>query len=129
MDANNSFALWTMGLAYEQKSMFKEAIAVFTKAQDPEDVGHAFAVSGNKQPAREVLAGLYDKRKQGYRSAYVIALIHHSLGNNDLAFEWLETAYRERDVNLIHLNTDPRFDSLRPDPRLQDLIRRMKLPV
>ena len=129
MDANNGFALWTMGLAYEQKSMFKEAIAAFTKAQDPEDVGHAFAVSGNKQAAREVLAGLYEKRKQGYRSAYVIALIHHSLGDNDLAFEWLETAYRERDVNLIHLNPDPRFDSLRPDPRFQDFITRMKLPV
>ena len=129
MEPNSRFALWTMGLAYQQKSMFKEAIAIFKETGDFVNLGYAFAASGDQGPAREALAKLDEQRAKGYVSAYDIALIHHCLKDNDRAFEWLETAYRERAANLIHLNTDPRFDSLRPDPRLQDLIRRMKLPA
>jgi hypothetical protein len=84
--------------------------------------------SGDKGPAREALAKLDEQRAKGYVSAYEIALTHHCLTDNDRAFEWLETAYRERAANLIHLNTDPRFDSLRTDPRFHDLIKRMRLP-
>ena len=129
IEPNNGFALWAMGLAYEQKSMFKEAIAAFKKIGDTVDLGHAFAASGDKGPAREALSELNEQRAKGYVSAYTIALIHHCLGNNERAFEWLETAYRERSVDLIHLNADPRLDALRPDPRFQDLIKRIKFPV
>jgi hypothetical protein len=41
----------------------------------------------------------------------------------------LETGYRERAAFMVCLKTDPRFDNLRPDPRFQDLLRRMKYPT
>jgi hypothetical protein len=54
-----------------------------------------------------------------------IAAIYARLGEKDRALEWLEAAYRERSFELVGLKVDPRFDSLRGDPRYQDLLRRV----
>jgi hypothetical protein len=46
----------------------------------------------------------------------------------DRALEWLEKAYQERELGLVHLQVDPDWDILREAPRFQDLLRRMKFP-
>jgi hypothetical protein len=43
------------------------------------------------------------------------------------AIEWLEKAYEERDPNLHSGGIEPDWDSLHPDPRFQDLLRRLGL--
>ncbi len=50
------------------------------------------------------------------------------LGRMDEALEWLEQAYEERDGNLAFLKAWPRYEPLRSDPRVQDLLRRMNFP-
>jgi len=56
-------------------------------------------------------------------------LIHAGLGDRDKAFEWLNHAYDARSYLMtIYLNTDARLDTLRADPRLEDLRRRIGLP-
>jgi len=57
-----------------------------------------------------------------------IALVYTGLGDKDKAFEWLENAYNERNHWLIWIKVEPRFDSLRSDPRFTDLLRRIGLP-
>jgi serine/threonine-protein kinase len=49
-------------------------------------------------------------------------------GNYDLAMDWLEKAYEEHDPILPYLGV-PYFDPLRSNPRFQDLLRKMNLPV
>ncbi len=49
------------------------------------------------------------------------------LGDNEQAFEWLEKAYTERDDGLTRLKVDPRYKSLRTDPRYAELLRRIHL--
>jgi hypothetical protein len=44
------------------------------------------------------------------------------------AIVWLEKAYKERSDFLLVLKVDPLFDGLRPDPRFQDLLRRIGFP-
>ena len=52
--------------------------------------------------------------------------IYHRL---EMAFEWLERAYEERDGNLgLFLKVEPLFVRLHSDPRFQDLLRRMNFP-
>jgi len=58
-----------------------------------------------------------------------MAVIHAGLGEKDQAWAWFDKAYEERASWLSQeFKADPRLDSLRSDPRYQDLLRRMGLP-
>jgi hypothetical protein len=57
------------------------------------------------------------QRKTDYSPACGIAGLYADLGDKDKAFRWLNTAYQERDLSLLTLKTDFRYDSLRSDPR------------
>jgi hypothetical protein len=59
----------------------------------------------------------------------MIATIYAGLGDKNRAFEFLEKAYQERSPDVPYfIKADLRIDSLRTDPRFQDLLRRMGLP-
>jgi len=58
----------------------------------------------------------------------IVARIHAALGEHDDALRWLETAYEERATWMIFLKNDPHLDCLRPNPRFQDLLKRMNFP-
>jgi eukaryotic-like serine/threonine-protein kinase len=68
------------------------------------------------------------QRKTGYSSAYRIAELYADLGDKDQAFRWLNTAYQERDLNLLGLRTDFALDPIRSDPRFAELVRKVGLP-
>jgi tetratricopeptide (TPR) repeat protein len=68
------------------------------------------------------------QRNSGYWSAYTIGSLYANLGNKDEAFRWLNTAYQERDANLLGLKTDYLLDPLRSDPRFPELVRKVGLP-
>ena len=56
------------------------------------------------------------------------AEIHVALGEIDRALRALEGAYRHRNGGLILLNVNPRFDSIKPDRRFQQLLQSVGLP-
>ncbi len=59
----------------------------------------------------------------------MIATIYAGLGNKEKAFDFLEKAYQERSPDIPYfLKADLRIDTLRSDPRFQDLLRRVGLP-
>jgi len=68
------------------------------------------------------------QRENGYSSAYDIAKLYAELGEKDHAFQWLNTAYQERERNLMCLKTDFSLDPLRSDPRFVELVRKVGLP-
>jgi hypothetical protein len=59
-----------------------------------------------------------------------MALINMGLGEKDQALEWLEKACPDRSLSNENfaLKLDPKFDTLRSDPRYADLLRRIGLP-
>ncbi len=65
------------------------------------------------------------KAKSGYVSSARIAQLYADSGEKDHAFEWLDTAYKERDFWLITLRSDARFDALRSDPRYAELVHKI----
>ena len=57
-----------------------------------------------------------------------VAYVYAALGEADAAFEWLEKAYERRSMSLTWIRSHPSADSLRSDPRFQDLLRRIGFP-
>ena len=54
-----------------------------------------------------------------------VARLYASAGETDLAFDWLGRAYGEHMPQLLHITGYPDFDSMRSDPRYEDLLRRI----
>ena len=71
------------------------------------------------------LAELIALGKEKYVSPYHIATVYAGLGERDLAFKWLETAYEDRQNVMVFLRHDSRLDVLHQDPRFQDLMKRI----
>jgi TolB-like protein/DNA-binding winged helix-turn-helix (wHTH) protein/Tfp pilus assembly protein PilF len=137
LDPNYWFAYEVLGLAYERQGQFPEAIAELQKAvrlagiiaEPTVGLARVYAVSGNRAEAQKLLETLKERSKETYVSPYLIAMICARLGERDQALAWLERAYQARSMFMIGLKLDPSFDSLRSDPRFQDLLRRMNFSL
>jgi eukaryotic-like serine/threonine-protein kinase len=126
-----------LGRAYEQQGKFPEAIAEFQRALELDKdnteiwsgIGHAYALSGNRTKAQQVLDHLKELSAHNYVAPYTYAVIYAGLGDKHQAFAWLERAYKERSYFMaVYLVTDARLDSLHSDLRFVDLRRRVGLP-
>jgi serine/threonine protein kinase/Tfp pilus assembly protein PilF len=135
MDPSFFVARRYLGLAYAQKGMHKEALAEFEKAiaassSSPlmrAEYANALALSGDTNKAHAELNNLLEMSKQKYISAYHIAAIYVGLNDKDHAFEWLEKAFQDRADWMAFLKVDPRFDTLKSDPRFTSLLQRLNL--
>jgi eukaryotic-like serine/threonine-protein kinase len=91
-------------------------------------LGNAYAKSGRKDEARQLLDELKKKSTERYVAPYWIAMIYVGLDEKDEAFAWLEKAYQERSWWLVWIKMEPMLDGLRNDPRFVDLMRRVGFP-
>ena len=135
INSNYPNALWFLGLALEQKGQLAESIEKFEKAVSLGAgppcralVGRAYALAGERSKAESILEELKTLSQEQYVSPFDIAVVHVGLGDLTSTFQRLEEAYQQRVFRIIEL-TFPMFDNLRSDPRWQDLVRRIGLPV
>ena len=133
-----SFALTReyIALAYLEKGMYKEAVQQCEEAAAPVSaspyaisaLGYVYAISGKKAEAEKVLDRLKKLSEQKYISPRFVASIYAGLGEKDKALEWLIAAYEDRSLQIgPGVIADPTYDSLRAEPRFQELLRRMGL--
>jgi TolB-like protein/DNA-binding winged helix-turn-helix (wHTH) protein/Tfp pilus assembly protein PilF len=134
-DQNFWWAHSMLGLAYERKGQFREAIAELQKARQLDNnpfilgqLGRNYARSGKRAEAQKLIAELKELSRQRYVSSNFIAEIYAALGERDKVFEWLEKSFEERSIGMLFLKNDPLWDDLRSDQRFQDLVRRVGLP-
>jgi serine/threonine protein kinase/tetratricopeptide (TPR) repeat protein len=133
---NPDYGYEIRGTAYELKGMLEEANKDFQMARSlagwelehASRLGYNYAIQGKKSEALAILDEL--KNSQNPKDmAVLIAIIYLGLGDKNKALEWLEIAYRERSFSLVfYLNSNPRFNSLRSDPRFQKLLKKMNFP-
>ena len=135
LDANNPIAHYCLGRIYVQKGMYDAAITEFERTisvfgKSPEmlaHLGYVYAVSGRGEAAQKVLDELEESSNRDYVPYYYRALIYVGLDQKEQAFEWLEKAYQEHDLNLVSVAINPTLDSLRDDPRFTSLLQRTGL--
>jgi TolB-like protein/Flp pilus assembly protein TadD len=127
-----------LGIGYEATGKLLEAISEYQKAveisegdQEPiASLAHGYAVLGKKAEAQKILRDLEQRSANVYVSPYLLATIYAGLGEKDRAFEFLEKAFEERNLDMsFHWNADLRIDNLRSDPRFAVLTRRSGVPA
>jgi len=135
LDENFIFARDILGQVYEQQGMYEQAIAELKQAValssrrtlSLRSLGHAYALAGRRAEAQQVLDDLLKRAEQKYVSPYDIAVLYVGLDDKESAFTCLEKAYEEHSGWLVFLNVEPKFDSLRADPRFQTLLKKVGL--
>ena len=130
---NSTSAMYMLALAYVQKGLYDEAIAVLEKLSTMNKwyaaslLGYSYARIGRVDAARHILDEMEEHSKTEYLPPQERAIVYIGLGDNDSAFHWLDEAYNERFGSLIALTSDPFFDSIKSDPRFAILARKINL--
>ena len=122
----------SLGQAYQGLGRVPEALEELTIAarfsgQNSKALayrGYALAKAGRVTEARDLLRTLEAASQQRYVPPYAFALIHAGLGDDDAVFASLDKAFAARDVHLIYLPVDSRWDAYRPDARFKALLDR-----
>ena len=121
-----------LGLAYLEQRRLKEGIAELQTAANllagdgtVAALGYAYATAGDTAEAWKILAEMQARATREFVSPYLIAPVMVGLGEREQAIRELDEAYRVRDSWLTQLAVDPKFASLRADPRVGALPVRM----
>ncbi|MEP7117536.1 MAG: winged helix-turn-helix domain-containing protein [Acidobacteriota bacterium] len=89
--------------------------------------GYVLATTGQTAAARVVLGQLEERGRDVYVPPYAVALVQAGLGERDAMFASLERACAARDVHLIYLAVDAKWDLYRADPRFSAVVERCGL--
>ncbi len=60
-------------------------------------------------------------------AAFQVAQVYAVRNESELAFQWLERAYDQRDPGLTETKPEPLFRTLHADPRWEAFLRKMGL--
>ena len=120
-----------LALVYLARSNPQAAVAVMQTEPDPNwrlyGLALAFHAAGKKKESEAVLAEYIEKYHD--IAAFQIAEIYAYRGEREKAFEWLEWAYKQRDVGLTFIKKDPLLAGLERDPRYTVFLKKMRLPL
>jgi serine/threonine-protein kinase len=99
------------------------------------DLASACGLSAGQDEAVIILNQLLETRRRRYVPAICLARVYSRLGETEKAIEWLETAFDERNGEMVFLQgemagaaDDDPLARLAHDPRVKNLLRRMNLP-
>jgi TolB-like protein/DNA-binding winged helix-turn-helix (wHTH) protein/Flp pilus assembly protein TadD len=135
LDPDSAMGHWCLGVTSVAEKRYTEAVAEMQRANTlgaaplyTWGLGYAYAVSGDRIRAKDIIESLKKRPGNAYMPAYYIASVYGALDEKDLAFTWLQRAYAQRDPQITYLLLDPFMDPLRSDPRYDALVRRVGFP-
>ena len=122
-----------LGVIQEQRGDVDEATAAFERAirLSPNSprlqalLGRLMALSGKRKAALRILHELEAMASKRYVSPFEFVLLHLGLGQPADALNWLGTALKDRSFEVLSMNVDPRFDTLRKDPRFTAFVQEL----
>jgi tetratricopeptide (TPR) repeat protein len=90
---------------------------------------YTLATTGHREAALADVAALEQQRNSTYASPVHLALAQLGLGNHPAALQLIEQAFDERDVRLIFLAVESRWQPLRDSGHLGSILQRVGLPT
>jgi len=129
LQGDNSSALVELGTLRLVEHNAPEALAAFRRIHGEDGLaGVAMAQFALRQRSASNQALVEAIARHAAGMTYEIAQVYAWRGEKDLAFEWMEQAFRQHDAGLCFLKFDPLLDSIRHDPRFTAMLREMNLP-
>lgn len=123
---NFAKTLHALGRNEEALAEAKKARATSDGNSEPVSMeAYLYAHMGQRAEAETRLRELEMLGKQKYTPPYNFATAYLGLGDTEKTIEWLERGFADRDVRMIFLGVDSKWDSLRLDYRFQNLLRRV----
>jgi tetratricopeptide (TPR) repeat protein len=135
VDDNAVQAFYVLGAAARATGNFDVAIATLSqsasKFADPFSLaylGMTYGLAGKREQAQTVLNRLAGACAPHPVPAIFPAFIHAGLGEKSLAIDHIQKAVEDHDALALWLRVSPDWDTLRCEPRLQNIICRLNLP-
>jgi eukaryotic-like serine/threonine-protein kinase len=123
-----------LGLTYLKMGRTNDALVELEAAQRLASgprmlstLAFGYGVSGSTRKARATIDALERLSSRRYTSAFAVGVAYLGAGDTDRALAQLEQAFAQREDTMAVMAVYPVLDSLRPDPRFQDLLRRVGL--
>src|SRR5437762_4169877 len=104
---------------------FQRSKIVVTGAWYQGLLGYAYAISGDRPKAEQILGELEELAKHQYVNSSAFAAIYLGLGEKEKALDWLDVAYENQESACWLLKVDPIYDSVRNEPRFQALVKKV----
>jgi tetratricopeptide (TPR) repeat protein len=135
LDPNEGLAYFHVGRVYFAKGMMKEAVSAFQKSMGlvPYSgwaecfLGMIDNLQGEREKAEKLLDELIEKKKKMYVSSVCLGLLAYDLDKTDMAFDFFDKAFEERDSLMPGLNVFPEYGKMRHEPRFRTLLKKMGL--
>src|SRR5437899_9001399 len=106
---------------------FQRSKIVVTGAWYQGLLGYAYAISGDRPKAEQMLRELEEMAKRQYVSSTAFASIYLGLGEKEKALDWLDKSYQDQESACWYLTVDPIYDSVRKEPRFQAILKKIGL--
>ena len=133
-DPNLWFGHFYAGWAMARQKKYDEAIKELSEAirlgASPYAhgyLGYAYALSGQTGKAKEVVQQMEARSKEVYVPLYQIALVYVGLGDREKVIQLLQTSLRDHEEIVFFLKVDSTWDSVKPDPRFQEMMKKAAL--
>jgi len=132
IDPTHYVSYLRIGLVCLQKNLPHEAIDAMRQAvthsggstEALAGLAQAHAVTGDKLAMERIVKELGESRDR-YVSPYNIARVYGAIDDKQRALEWLESAYREHNPDLIELIREPSFAGLHSNAKFRELAQRI----
>ncbi|MGD9346234.1 MAG: protein kinase [Candidatus Aminicenantes bacterium] len=124
-----SVSFWHKAMYEESLTEMKTYYSCMGDREVEEALTQGYAQSGYRGAMRRAADLLAARARKTYVLSVDVALLYAVAEENGQALEWLEKGLEVRDPVMPYVDAFVEFAPLRPDPRFQDLLRKMNLPV
>ena len=133
-DPRSAVATWGLGKSLGQMGRYQEALQVLrgysrTSGFEPPlittEIAYLEGLSGHVAEARAIIAKLQQASQTSFVDPYFIALIYHSLHDEEHSYLYLQKAFNIRSPFLVSLSTEPKWLNAAGDERFAILLHQL----
>jgi tetratricopeptide (TPR) repeat protein len=113
----------------EALNLFQKSLNIHYNIDTLSMFGYIYALLGKKEMAHQIIKQLESESKSDCPHAIKLARIYVALEEKERAYNYLEQAFNQHDVDLTTLKSDPRWATMHHETRFKELIMRVGLPI